>query len=38
MHQINTKVLKEGSKKFADLTKKEEPATEEAPAEVPAAQ
>ncbi len=35
-HQINTKVLKEGSKKFADLTKKEDPAAEggeEAPAE-----
>jgi len=31
-NQINTKVLKEGSKKFADLTKKEE-----APAEAPAA-
>jgi small subunit ribosomal protein S6e len=31
-HQINTKVLKEGSKKFAELTKKEE-ASEEKPAE-----
>ena len=31
-HQINTKVLKEGSKKFADLTRKEE-STEEAPKE-----
>jgi len=33
-HQINTKVLKEGSKKFADLIKKEEVAPE---AEAPAA-
>ena len=35
-HQINTKVLKEGSKKFADLTKNEEAAAEggeEAPKE-----
>ena len=31
-HQINTKVLKEGSKKFEDLIKKEEPIAEaEAP-------
>jgi ribosomal protein S6E (S10) len=35
-HQINTKVLKEGSKKFTELTKKEE-ASEEKPAETPAA-
>tara|TARA_Y100000034_G_C6777271_1_gene347124 strand:+ start:32 stop:463 length:432 start_codon:yes stop_codon:yes gene_type:complete len=34
-HQINTKVLKEGSKKFDQLTAKEEPA-EEAPATEPA--
>ena len=35
-HQINTKILKEGSKKFADLTKKEEASAEggeEAPKE-----
>lgn len=32
-HQINTKVLKEGSKKFADLTKPAETEGEEKPAE-----
>ena len=37
MHQINAKVIKEGNKKFAELTKKEE-SGEEKPAEAPSTQ
>ena len=37
MHQINAKVIKEGNKKFTELTKKEE-SGEEKPAEAPSTQ